>query len=267
MTESKPPRHPSSVTVLNSITVLGVRVDDVTMGEALAQADEWEQEPRQHHVVSVNPEFILTAQKDDEFAATLAASDLNLPDGANLLRAARRQGTPLRERVAGTDFMWYLCSVAAVCGWKIFLLGGRDGVGQAAAARLQARYPKIKIVGTFEGSPAPEEENEIAARIGASDAEILFVAYGAPAQDLWIRRNREALPQIRIAVGVGGAFDYIAKRVKRAPTWMQKIGMEWFFRLLMQPWRMKRQVALAGFLWQTLRQKPLPNNQTLQADG
>ncbi len=252
---------------MNSITLLNVRVDDVTMGEALAQCDEWMQEPRLHQIVTVNPEFIMTAQKNLAFAATLAASDLNLPDGANLVRAAQRQGTPLRERVAGTDFVWYLCSAAVLCDWKIFLLGGRAGVGQAAAARLQTRYPKLKIAGMYEGSPAPEEENEITARIRASAAEILFVAYGAPAQDLWIQRNRERLPQIRIAVGVGGAFDYIAQRVRRAPVWMQQSGFEWLFRLLMQPWRARRQAALARFLWQTLRQKTPPHNPTLQTDG
>ncbi|MCG3140139.1 MAG: N-acetylglucosaminyldiphosphoundecaprenol N-acetyl-beta-D-mannosaminyltransferase [Anaerolineae bacterium] len=253
--------------MMNSITLLNVRVDDVTMGEALAQCDVWMQEPRLHQLVTVNPEFIMTAQKNPDFAATLAASDLNLPDGANLVRAAEWQKTPVRERVAGTDFVWYFCSAAAICGWKIFLLGGRAGVGQAAAARLQARYPKLNIVGVYEGSPAPTEESAITARIRASDAEVLFVAYGAPAQDLWIRRNRAQLSQIRIAVGVGGAFDYIAQRVKRAPLWMQKSGLEWTFRLLMQPWRAKRQAALAGFLWQLWRQKTPPKNSTLQTDG
>lgn len=240
---------------MNSIQVLGVRVDDVTIDQALAQTDEWMQEPRLHHIVTVNPEFIMAAQANPAFAAALAASDLNLPDGANLVRAAKHQGTPLRERVAGTDYVWYLCAVAAVCGWKIFLLGGRDGAGYAAAARLQTRYPKLKIAGAYEGSPALEEQAAITQRVQESAAQILFVAYGAPAQDLWIQRNRDALGDIRVAVGVGGAFDYIAQRVKRAPTWMQRLGLEWGFRLFMQPWRFKRQMALAGFVYQALRQK------------
>jgi len=232
---------------MNSIQVLGVRVDDVTLPEALAQVDEWMQEPRLRHIVTVNPEFIVAAEKDADFARALAASDLNLPDGANLLRAAQAQGTPLRERVAGTDFVWYGCGVAAVCGWKIFLLGGRDGVGGLAAARLQARYRKLKIVGTFEGSPAPAEESAILERINESGADMLFVAYGAPAQDLWIERNRQNMPNVRVAIGVGGAFDFIAKRVRRAPSWMQRLGLEWMFRLLIQPWRARRQWALVIF--------------------
>lgn len=252
---------------MDSITVLGVRVDDVTMDEALAQTDEWMQEARVHHIITVNPEFIMMAQKDPQFAAVLAESDLNLPDGANLVRAAKRQGTPLRERVAGTDFIWFLCGVAAVCGWQIFLLGGRDKVAQAAAARLQARYPKLQVAGMHEGSPAPHEEREIVQRVNESGATILFVAYGAPAQDLWIGRNRDALSHIRVAVGVGGAFDYIAKRVKRAPTWLQRMGLEWSFRLLMQPWRFKRQTTLAGFAYQILRQKQDAKNQALRVDS
>lgn len=251
---------------MDSITVLGVRVDDVTMDEALALTEEWMQEPRLHHIVTVNPEFIMEAQKNPEFAAALAESDLNLPDGANLVRAAEQHGTPLRERVAGTDYMWYLCGIAAVSNWPVFLLGGRHGVGPLAAARLQARYPKLKVAGTYEGSPATQEQGELAARINTSGASILFVAYGSPAQDLWIRRNRAAFENIRAAVGVGGAFDYIAKRVPRAPGWMQRIGLEWFFRLLVQPWRIKRQLVLAEFALKMRGQKREQKNQALQVE-
>jgi N-acetylglucosaminyldiphosphoundecaprenol N-acetyl-beta-D-mannosaminyltransferase len=239
---------------VNSIQLLGVRVDDVTMAEALAQADEFMQEPRLHHVVTVNPEFISAAQNDSAFARVLAASDLNLPDGANLLRAARAQGTPLRERVAGTDFLWYLCGLAALLGWRLFFLGGRDGVGGLAAARLQARYRRLQIVGTFEGSPNPADESEILARINESGADVLVVAYGAPAQDLWIQSHREELPNIRMAIGVGGAFDFIAKKIRRAPRWMQNLGLEWMFRLSMQPWRARRQWALVIFTLKMVRQ-------------
>lgn len=245
---------------MNSITVLGVRVDDVTLGEALAQVDDFMQEPRLHQIVTVNPEFIVAAQDDEAFRAALAQSDLNLADGANLLRAAQAQGTPLRERVAGTDFCWYLCGLAAVSGWKVFLLGGKEGVGGQAAARLQGRYRHLKIAGTFEGSPEPEDEGEILTRINESGADILFVAYGAPAQDVWIYRNRDRLSSVRVALGVGGAFDFIARRVRRAPQWMQRIGLEWFFRLMMQPWRARRQWSLVIFTLDVLRRRQRPHS-------
>lgn len=240
---------------MKSITVLGIRVDDVTMQEALALADEFMQEPQLHQIVTVNPEFIVAAQNDPAFAAALSDSDLNLPDGANLLRAAQAQGTPLRERVAGTDFIWYLCGLAAISGWKVFFLGGRGGVGGQSAARLQARYRRLQIVGTFEGSPDPRDEAEILERINESGAEVLFVAYGAPAQDMWIHRQRGKLKNVRIAIGVGGAFDFIAKRIRRAPRWMQELGLEWMFRLALQPWRVRRQWSLVVFTLMMLRRK------------
>lgn len=212
------------------------------------------QEPRLHQIVTVNPEFIAAAKDDATFARALAESDLNLPDGANLLRAAQAQGTPLRERVAGTDFVFYLCGLAATAGWKVFMLGGRGGVGGQAAARLQSRYRKLKIAGMYEGTPAPRDEAEIVSRIQESGAQILFVAYGAPAQDVWIHRNREQLKNIRVAIGVGGAFDFIAKRIRRAPKLVQDLGLEWLFRLVLQPWRVRRQWALVIFTLRILRQ-------------
>lgn len=240
---------------MNSITVLGVRVDDVTMPEALARVDEFMQEPRLHQIVTVNPEFIMAAQNDAAFSQALAQSDLNLPDGANLVRAAQAQGTPLRDRVAGTDFVWYLSGLAATAGWKVFLLGGRNGVGGQAAARLQSRYRSLKIVGMFEGSPGDEDAGGIISRINDSEAQILFVAYGAPAQDIWIHDHRSELKTVRVAIGIGGAFDFIAKKVRRAPGWMQRVGLEWLFRLTMQPWRAKRQLKLVTFTSMILRQK------------
>lgn len=240
---------------MNSIQVLGIRIDDVTMPEALARVDDFMQEARVHQVVTVNPEFIVAAQQDEMFARALAESDLNLPDGANLLRAAQSQGTPLRERVAGTDFVWYLSGLAATAGWKVFLLGGRGGVGGQAGARLQGRYRKLQIVGMYEGSPNASDESEILARINASEAELLFVAYGAPAQDVWIHTHRDQLTKVRVAIGVGGAFDFIAKRIRRAPTWMQTLGLEWLFRLVLQPWRVRRQWSLVTFTMMMLRQR------------
>jgi N-acetylglucosaminyldiphosphoundecaprenol N-acetyl-beta-D-mannosaminyltransferase len=240
---------------MRSINVLGVRVDDVTMTEALMRAEDMMQEARLHHIATVNPEYIVAAQKVPEFARVLDQADMNLPDGANLLRAAEAQGTPLRERVAGTDFVWYFTGIAAVCGWSMFLLGGRKGAGAQAAARLQSRYRHLRIAGTYEGSPAPEEEAEILSRINESGAEILLVAYGAPAQDLWIHAHREQLSGIRLAIGVGGALDFIAQRVRRAPRWMQNRGLEWLFRLMMEPRRVRRQWALVQFTWMVFRRR------------
>ncbi len=241
---------------MNSVRILGVRVDDLTMDEALAQATQFIDEPRLHQIATVNPEFILAARYQPDFARVLAQTDLNLPDGANLVRAARGLSRPLRERVAGIDFVWQIVGRAAERDWKIFLLGAREGVAVEAAAKLRERYTRLKIVGTWAGSPDPREEAELVRRVNASAAQILFVAYGAPAQDLWIARNRGQLaPNVRVAMGVGGAFDFIAGRVPRAPVWMQRVGLEWLFRLARQPWRIRRQLRLIEFAWLVARER------------
>lgn len=234
--------------------ILGVRVDDVTMAEAVARVEALMQEPRCHQVVTVNTEFVMLARRDPEFARALAAADLNVPDAANLIRGARMLGYPLRERVAGSDLVWALAARAAERGWRIFLLGAREGVAAQAAEKLRARYPRLQLAGVFAGSPDPRVQAEIAARVNAGGADILFVAYGAPAQELWIARNRDSL-RVRVALGVGGAFDFIAGRLPRAPRWLQRAGLEWLFRLLLEPWRVRRQWALVEFTLLLLRRR------------
>jgi N-acetylglucosaminyldiphosphoundecaprenol N-acetyl-beta-D-mannosaminyltransferase len=239
---------------MNSVDILGVRVDDVTMEEASACIAGYVNEPRCHQIATVNPEFIMIARRNPEFARVLAASDLNLPDGANLVRAARMLGRPLRERVAGSDLIWRIAEPAAQKGWRIYLLGAREGIGAGAAAKLKELYSNLQIAGVWAGSPYLRDEDAQIARVNESSAEILLVAYGAPVQDLWIARNRGRLTA-RVAMGVGGAFDYIAGRVPRAPLWMQHAGFEWLYRLTRQPWRIRRQLALVEFSWLVLRVK------------
>lgn len=239
---------------MRSVDILGVRVDDVTMAEAL----EWVEaalagpHPGARQIATVNPEFVVAAQHHPEFARVLGRSDLNVPDGANLVRAARLLGRPLRERVGGCDLTLSIAERAAAGGWKLFLLGAREGVAAQAAARLCERWPGLQLAGVWSGSPDPAEENDIVKRVNESGADILLVAYGAPAQDLWIARNRARL-RPRVTMGVGGSFDYIAGRLPRAPAWMQRAGLEWLFRLVRQPWRIKRQLALVEFVGLVLR--------------
>ncbi|MGE5139341.1 MAG: WecB/TagA/CpsF family glycosyltransferase [Rudaea sp.] len=239
---------------MRSVEILGVRVDDVSMDEAVDRIAGYVNEPAGRPcrmIASVNPEFIMAARRRADFAAALSESDLNIPDGANLVRVARWLGRPLRERVAGSDLAPRLADRAAREGWKLFFLGGRNGVGQEAAARLVSQFQALQVAGTFEGSPDPAEEQAILDRVNASGATLLFVAYGAPAQDLWICRNRDRLTA-RAAIGVGGTLDFIAGRIPRAPLWMQKAGLEWLFRLAREPRRIRRQAVLVQFLWLAL---------------
>jgi len=236
----------------SSLHILGVRVDDVTAEETLPLVERFIAERAPHQICTVNPEFIMAAQRDETFRNVINNSALCLPDGVGVLWAARRLGHPLRERVGGTDMAERIAARAAQTGWRMYFLGAAPGVAEQAAAVLQARYPGFAIVGTFAGSPARAEEDAIAERILAARPDVLLVAFGAPSQDVWIARNQPRL-RVSAAMGVGGAFDFIAGVTRRAPPWVQRIGLEWLHRLVHEPWRWRRQLALPRFVWWVLR--------------
>ena len=196
----------------------------------------------------------MLAQKDKEFKQILDHSALNLPDGIGVVWAAKRLGHPVRERVAGSDLVGLIADRAQTTGWRIFLLGAAEGVAKQAAIKLQERYPQTHIVGAVAGSPRVEDEADIAARIRSSEANILLVAYGAPKQDKWIARNLERTG-VAVAMGIGGSLDFIVGTQQRAPRWMQRVGLEWLYRLVREPWRWRRQLALPKFVWAVLRTK------------
>lgn len=235
--------------------ILGVRVDAVTREEALAQIEAFVRQGGPHQVVTVNPEFIMEAQRNPAFRQALNRAALAVPDGARILWAARRLGRPLVEQVAGVDLVECIAARAAQTGWRLFLLGAAPGVAERAAGVLQTRYSGLTIAGTYAGSPAAAEEDGIVERIRAAQADILLVAYGAPAQDLWLARNL-ARTGAAVGMGVGGSFDYIAGVVPRAPLWMRQRGLEWLYRLVRQPWRWRRMAVLPRFVLAVLRQPP-----------
>ena len=232
-------------------SILGVPIHDVTIEETLALIDQFVREGVPRQICTVNPEFIMLAQKDLEFKQILDRSALNLPDGIGVVWAAQRLGRPVRERVAGSDLVGMLADRAQTTGWRIFLLGAAEGVAEQAAIILRERYPQTHIVGTYAGSPRPEDEAEIAVRIRSSGANVLLVAYGAPKQDKWIARNLEHTG-VAVAMGIGGSLDFIVGTQKRAPRWMQRVGLEWLYRLVREPWRWRRQLALPKFVWHVL---------------
>ena len=157
----------------------------------------------------------------------------------------------LTERVAGSDLVPMLAEAGARYGWRIYFLGAAPGVAETTAQILSQRFPGLDVAGTYSGSPAKEEEDDIVHCIQASHADLVFVAYGAPKQDLWLYRNL-ARTGAKVGVGVGGSFDFIAGVQKRAPRWIQHLGMEWFYRLIREPWRWRRQLALPKFVWLVL---------------
>ena len=200
--------------------------------------------PRQ--VCTVNPEFIMAARRHPAFGQALAAADLCTPDGVGVLWAARLSGVPLDERVTGSDAIYRLCERAAAQGWRIFFLGAAAGVAERAAAELARLYPGLRVAGTYGGSPAEADWPQIRQHLAAAPADLLFVAYGHPRQDIWIQQHREELP-VAVALGVGGAFDFVAGVTQRAPLWLRRLGLEWLYRLVRQPWRWRRMATLPLF--------------------
>lgn len=223
----------------HSITLLNVRIDDVTMDEALERIAQFVRSGQPHHGVTVNPEFIMAAQHDAHFRTVLQQADLAVPDGIGLHVAARLTRQRLRGRVPGVELCERIAMLSAQQGWRVYLLGAAPGVAEATAAVLQRRFPGACIVGWFAGSPRIEDEPEIQQRVLAAHPHILLVAYGAPQQDLWIARNQPLL-KVPVAIGVGGSFDYLSGNVLRAPVVMRRLGLEWLFRLIRQPWRWQR---------------------------
>jgi len=222
------------------VTILGVPFDNKKNSEVLELIlHKLSGTARHFFIATPNPEMLLEARKNHEFKKILQQTDLNIPDGFGIMLASKIVKTPLAERVTGTDLMQAICHRAPE-GTKIFLLGAAPGIAEKTKETLEKKFPHIKIVGTHSGSPAPEEDQHILQLMNQSGAELLFVAFGAPKQEMWIARNLPHLTHIKIAMGVGGAFDFISGNVKRAPNWMRKIGLEWLYRLIKQPSRIGR---------------------------
>ena len=235
--------------------ILGVNVHAVTNAQTLELIEQFIAEGTPHQLTTVNPEFVVAAQKDDEFRQIINQSVLALPDGIGLVKAAKFLGqTPLPERVAGSDLVVKLAELSHQKGYRIYFLGAWEGVAEKAVENLRQRFANLQVAGMFSGSPAPEANEAIVKRILPTQADILLVAYGAPKQDKWIARNIDRL-QIPVCVGVGGSFDFLAGTAKRAPVWIQRIHLEWLHRLITQPWRWKRiWNAVVVFSWMVVKQ-------------
>ncbi|MBI5032279.1 MAG: WecB/TagA/CpsF family glycosyltransferase [Chloroflexi bacterium] len=239
---------------MKSIDILNVRIDNVTYDDALTYVANFLREPGTHQIATINPEFVVMAQTNERFMRVLNSTTLNTPDGVGLMWAARHLKTPLQMRVTGQEMVDRISALAAKCGYPIFFLGAREGIAERAASVLQQKYPQLQIAGCYAGSPALEEEKEIIERVNKSGARILFIAYGPPKQELWIARNAERLQNVSIAMGVGGTFDTLAGIVPRAPEWIRKAGFEWTYRLIREPRRFKRQLAIPYFMWLVITQ-------------
>lgn len=222
---------------------LNTRIDNITMDQAVDRIDDMAQNGMNQYVVTPNVDHIVRLEKDAYFRKIYEEAALVLTDGQPLVWISRLLGTPIVEKVSGSDLFPRVCERAAEKGYKIFLLGAAEGVAAQAAKNLEKKYPGIKIVGTFSptyGFEKKEEElNKIFGVLRETKPDILAVGLGSPKQEKFFYENREKM-QVPVALHIGATIDFEAGNVRRAPVWMSRCGLEWLYRLLKEPKRMAK---------------------------
>lgn len=227
------------------IDVLGVGFDNVTMDQAVAEGVRLMNEDGAHYVVTPNPEIVETCREDSEAMEAVRRADMVIADGIGVVYGAKILGTPLKGRVPGIEFAQNLMGRMAESGKSLFLLGAKPGIADQAAEKLKVRYPGLQIAGTHDGYF--KEDGPVLTQIRDSGADVVFVCLGAPKQEKWMLHNGKATGA-HLLVGLGGCLDVFSGNVQRAPEVFQKLGLEWFYRLLKNPSRIGRMMKLPLFL-------------------
>jgi len=265
------------------INILGVEINTLNKDQVVNKIDQFLLSQNKHYIVTPNPEFLMVAQKDQEFKNILNKADLAVPDGIGLLWASslirskikdlffidrfpgrRQRSTRIKvylksifyglmlilypkycqkvisERITGTDLIFDIAKLCEQKKCSIFLLGAKEGVAEVCALKLFKKYPNLKISGTYSGNPEQKYDKHIVDILNNTKTDVLLVAYGHPKQEKWISRNLSKLENIKVAIGVGGAFDFISGKVKRAPKIFRRLDLEWFYRVIRQPQRFNR---------------------------
>lgn len=230
----------------DKVNILGVYVDMVNIPQAADRIIRFFDEDRLHKVYTPNSEIIMAAYKDESFKDLLNSADLLTADGIGVVYASKILGKPINERAAGFDIACEVLDRINGTSRKLFLFGGKPGVAEQARDNLLKKYPALNIVGCRNGYFKPEEEPEIVKEINDSGADLVFVCLGAPKQEQWLDRNSDAL-KARVAMGIGGSLDVFAGTAERAPKFFCDHGIEWLYRLMKQPSRAGRMLALPKF--------------------
>lgn len=221
--------------------VLGIKINDINIDQATSVVLGWLKTNIKYYIVTTNPEIIVMAQKDPQLKKMINNADLSIPDGTGL-----RLTTDVVCYTPGMDLMEELIKQSSDYGFTIGFLGGKKGVAEEAAKCLRKKYPEIKIVFAESGGEV-NKEGEMTTTYRLPNIDLLFVAFGQPKQEKWIAKNMPNIP-VKVAIGVGGSLDYLSGKVIRAPKLIRQLGFEWLFRLILQPWRIKRQLALLEYL-------------------
>ncbi len=227
------------------IDVLGVGFDNLTMAEALAEGARLMSEAGAHYVVTPNPEIVEVCRENPDAGRAVNGADLVIADGVGVIYGARLLGTPLKQRLPGIEFAEGLLPEMVQTGKSLYLLGAKPGIAEQAAENLCRKYPGLRIAGTHDGYF--QEDGPVTEAIRASGADVVFVCFGAPKQELWMEKNGAATGA-HLLLGIGGSLDVFAGVVRRAPAVFSKLGLEWFYRLLKQPSRIGRMARLPLFL-------------------
>lgn len=225
--------------------ILGIKIDAITKDIFKKQIIKFLETKNFYHLATVNPEFLVDAQTNTEFKNILNNTDLNLIDGFGLQLAYFFKFKKLPDRLPGVDMVDLIFSICAEKGFSVFLLGGKNKSALIAKNNIIKKYPKIKIYACEGGNIEKvngvwQEANNIISEINLAKPDVLLVGLGHPKQELWIADHKAKLTSIKIAMGVGGTFDYLSHRIKRAPLFYQRLGLEWLYRLYQEPWRWRR---------------------------
>ncbi|MEJ6950259.1 WecB/TagA/CpsF family glycosyltransferase [Natronospora cellulosivora (SeqCode)] len=227
--------------------ILGIKINKVDMKQAISEVDNFIKNKQQASIVTPNSEIIVMAQDNKELAEIINNASLSVADGAGVVLASKLYQEPLKERVAGFDLMQSLLKLANENNYSMYFLGAEEVVVETARKNVLKQYPEINILGTHHGFIDKEMENELIQEINNLEINLLFLGMGVPLQEKFIKRNMAKL-NANIIMTVGGSFDVLAGKVNRAPVWMQKLNLEWFYRLLQEPKRIGRVLALPRFV-------------------
>lgn len=235
-----------------TVDVVGIPIQNVTMAEAVADVSAFTDAKENKIVVTPNAEILQLCVENAEVREIVKSADYIIPDGIGVVRAASMLGTPLKGKVAGCDLAWNLLGEMEKKGKRLFLLGAKPGVAAAAAEKMKEKYPGLLVAGIQDGYF--KEDAPVIQAINAADADVLFVCLGVPKQEKWMTEHKNEL-SVGVMMGLGGSLDVFAGTVKRAPKIFIKLGLEWLYRLLKEPWRAKRMMKLPKFFFSVTRYK------------
>lgn len=235
-----------------TVSLYGVPFSKMNMEQTVAYLVQAVESGRPHRVVTGNPIMLMTGLENPAFLRVLQTADLVVPDGAGVVWAAKRAGDPVQERVAGFDLMHELLREGDLRRWKVYLLGASREIIAAAHANLQRQYPGVRFVGFRDGYFTDREDGAVIAAVREANPDLLLVARSLMTQEPWLAKYQDAL-HVPVMMGVGGSFDVVAGKLKRAPKLLRQMRLEWLFRLLQEPSRYKRMLVLPKFALKVMR--------------